>query len=188
MAAGSNPAGCTTKPQIRLGASFHLRGAIALTGPRWDQLPTHSPSPPVPPAPPDVPHHQPDRPLSRLPCHLRRHSAGRIQHHLRQPPCYAGVSGGDPGTRCSLQQTRYKTVLTANLAADLDIWLRMLTLHNRDDLSEAEPESMRFRRYHLPARLVSHARRRVLGLERTWPWAGAFTSCWQRLGVLPAPT
>ncbi len=79
-------------------------------------------------------------------------------------------------------------VLTANLAADLDAWLRLLTLHDHEDLAGAEPETMRFRIYHLPARLARHARRRFLRLERTWPWTEAFTACWRRLTTLPAPT
>ena len=78
-------------------------------------------------------------------------------------------------------------MLAANLACDLDAWLRLLTLHDQDDLAEAEPQSMRFRLYHLPARLARHARRRFLRLERTWPWAQAFTTCWRRLTELPAP-
>ncbi|WP_338898257.1 IS1380 family transposase [Streptomyces sp. TG1A-60] len=79
-------------------------------------------------------------------------------------------------------------MLTANLAADLDAWLRLLALHDIDDLAEAEPDTMRFRLYHLPARLADHARRRWLRIERAWPWAKAFTTCWQRLTALPAVT
>ncbi|WP_306366160.1 transposase [Nocardiopsis sp. CC223A] len=74
------------------------------------------------------------------------------------------------------------------LAANLDAWLRLLTLHDHGDLADAEPETMRFRLYHLPARLAAHARRRVLRIERTWPWAEAFTTCWRRLTALSAPT
>ncbi|WTB19979.1 transposase (plasmid) [Streptomyces sp. NBC_00829] len=55
-------------------------------------------------------------------------------------------------------------------------------------MAEAEPDTMRFRLYHLPARLTDHARRRWLRIERTWPWATAFTTCWQRLTALPAVT
>jgi hypothetical protein len=43
-------------------------------------------------------------------------------------------------------------VLAANIAADLDAWLRLLALHDIDDLADAEPDTMRFRLYHLPAR------------------------------------
>lgn len=79
-------------------------------------------------------------------------------------------------------------ILAANLACDLDAWLRLLTLHDSGDLADAEPGTMRFRLYHLPARLAHHARRRYLRIERTWPWTNAFTTCWRRLTNLPAVT
>ncbi|MBT2458751.1 IS1380 family transposase [Streptomyces sp. ISL-86] len=79
-------------------------------------------------------------------------------------------------------------MLSANLAADLDAWLRLLALHDQPDLADAEPDTMRFRLYHLPARLAKHARRRRLRIEQTWPWACAFTTCWQRLTAVPAVT
>ncbi|MGW4750283.1 IS1380 family transposase [Streptomyces sp. NPDC004290] len=78
-------------------------------------------------------------------------------------------------------------VLAANLAADLDAWVRLLALHDTD-LADAEPDTMRFRLYHLPARLADHARRRFLRIERTWPWAQAFTTCWHRLTALSTVT
>ncbi|MFD7409462.1 hypothetical protein ACFV7R_44145 [Streptomyces sp. NPDC059866] len=39
-------------------------------------------------------------------------------------------------------------VLTCNLGADLDAWLRLLTPHDQDDLADAEPDTMRFRLHH----------------------------------------
>ncbi|MGN9847446.1 transposase family protein [Nonomuraea sp. H19] len=78
-------------------------------------------------------------------------------------------------------------VLAANLGHDLDCWLRLLVLHDQDDLERAEPDTMRYRLYHLPARLSTHARRRHLRIERTWPWAQAFVLAWQRLTHLPVP-
>ncbi|MFJ9752958.1 transposase [Streptomyces chartreusis] len=75
--------------------------------------------------------------------------------------------------------------LAANVAADLDAWVRLLALHNIDDLADAEPDTMRFRLYHLPARLADHARRRYLRIERAWPWAKPFTTCWHRLTTRP---
>jgi hypothetical protein len=79
-------------------------------------------------------------------------------------------------------------VLAANLAGDLDAWVRLLALHDFDGLADAEPDTMRFRLYHLPARLADHARRRWLRIDSTWPWATAFTTCWQRLSALPSVT
>ena len=79
-------------------------------------------------------------------------------------------------------------VLAANIAADLSAWCRLLGLYDCDDLKDAEPATLRYRLWHLPARLARHARQRVLKLSRTWPWKDAFLTCWQRLCALPAPT
>ncbi|MFF4756989.1 transposase, partial [Streptomyces sp. NPDC002514] len=89
---------------------------------------------------------------------------------------------------CASWEVNRAWMLAANLAADLDTWLRLLALHDIDDLAGAEPDTMRFRLYHLPARLAGHARRRWLRIERTWPWAKAFTTCWHRVTTLPALT
>jgi hypothetical protein len=78
-------------------------------------------------------------------------------------------------------------VLAANLAADLSAWCRLLGLYDCDDLKDAEPDTLRYRLWALPARLVRHARQRVLKLSRTWPWKNAFLTCWQRLCALPEP-
>lgn len=79
-------------------------------------------------------------------------------------------------------------MLTANLATDLDAWVRLLGLHDTDGPANAEIDTMRFRLYHLPARLAKHARHRWLRVEAPWPWAEAFTTCWERLTALPAIT
>lgn len=85
-------------------------------------------------------------------------------------------------------ETNASWMLTAILAADLDAWLRLLPLHDQPDLADAEPDTMRFWLYHLPARLAHHARRRFMRIERTWPWAEAFTLSWKRLNDLAALT
>ena len=79
-------------------------------------------------------------------------------------------------------------ILAATIAADLDAWTRLLLLHDKPELAAAQPETIRMKLYHLPARLTSHARRRTLHLDRTWPWASAFTTAWQRARQLPALT
>jgi len=78
-------------------------------------------------------------------------------------------------------------VLAANIAADLVAWCRLLGLYDCDDLKDAEPDTLRYRLLSLPARLVRHARTRVLKISRTWPWKDAFLACWHRLCALPAP-
>jgi hypothetical protein len=59
-------------------------------------------------------------------------------------------------------------MLTVNLAANLDGWVRLLSRRDVGNLADAEIDTMRFRLYHLPARLTDHARRR-LRIEATWP-------------------
>ncbi len=78
-------------------------------------------------------------------------------------------------------------VLAANIAADLAAWCRLLGPYDCDDLKDAEPDTLRYRLWALPARLVRHARTRTLKISRTWPWKDAFLACWQRLCALPAP-
>lgn len=79
-------------------------------------------------------------------------------------------------------------VLAANIAADLTAWARLLGLHDQDGLSGAEPDTLRYRLWHIPARLVRHARKRILKISPDWPWKDAFLTCWQRLCALPPPS
>jgi hypothetical protein len=76
-------------------------------------------------------------------------------------------------------------ILAANLAADLDAWTRLLGLHDAGDLAHAEPDTLRYRLWHLPARLTRHARRRWLKISPDWPWTKAFLTCRDRLTSLP---
>jgi hypothetical protein len=74
-------------------------------------------------------------------------------------------------------------VLACNIAADLAAWTRLLGLHDQPDLADAEPDTLRYRLLHLPAKLAAHARRRTLSIPDTWPWAEAFQLCWRRLDL-----
>jgi hypothetical protein len=78
-------------------------------------------------------------------------------------------------------------VLAANIAADLTAWARLLGLHDQEELRDAEPDTLRYRIWHIPARLVRHARKKILKISPDWPWKDAFITCWNRLCALPAP-
>jgi Transposase DDE domain group 1 len=78
-------------------------------------------------------------------------------------------------------------VIAANIAADLAAWTRLLGHCDDDELREANPDTLRYRVWHIPARLARHARKRTLAISPDWPWADAFLTCWQRLCALPAP-
>jgi DDE family transposase len=79
-------------------------------------------------------------------------------------------------------------VIAANIAADLAAWTRLLGHGDDAELRDAGPDTLRYRIWHLPARLVRHARERILKISPGWPWKDAFLTCWQRLCMLPAPT
>jgi len=78
-------------------------------------------------------------------------------------------------------------VLAANIAADLTAWTRLLGFRDDDELRAAAPDTLRYRVWHVPARLVRHARKRVLKISPDWPWADAFITCWNRICALTAP-
>jgi hypothetical protein len=78
-------------------------------------------------------------------------------------------------------------VLAANIAADLTAWARFLGLHDQEELRDAEPGTLRYRLWSIPARLVRHARRRTLKISPDWPWQDAFITCWNRFRALPEP-
>jgi hypothetical protein len=78
-------------------------------------------------------------------------------------------------------------LLAANLACDLLAYLQLLGLDQHHDLAAAEPETLRATILHIPARLVTHARKRILRIEQSWPWAGTVVETWERLGAIPAP-
>ena len=63
--------------------------------------------------------------------------------------------------------------------ADLLAWLRTGCLDG--DLARAEPKTLRYRLLHTAARLVRRARRVVLRLPSTWPWASDLARAYRRL-------
>src|ERR1700683_1291549 len=70
-------------------------------------------------------------------------------------------------------------VLAANIAADLAAWCRLLGLCDHPDLRDAAPETLRYRIWHIPARLARlarHARERILKISPDWPWKDALTA------------
>jgi hypothetical protein len=83
---------------------------------------------------------------------------------------------------------------------DLDanaVWLELVltaqellfhcqTLALTGELAACEPKRLRYRLLHCAARLAFHARRGLLRLPRSWPWAGELAAAFARLAALPA--
>jgi hypothetical protein len=73
----------------------------------------------------------------------------------------------------------------ALIGIDLLAWTRTLLLDG--ELALAEPKKLRYRLLHVAARLVHTARRTILRIARTWPWAGELATAYARLAALPRP-
>jgi hypothetical protein len=109
------------------------------------------------------------------------------QHAVVEDGVRAGKSTGLRNLPSKTWVVNCGWVLAANLAADLAAWIRCSACTTARTSTDAEPDTLRYRLLSLPARLVRHARARVLKISRTWPWKEAFLACWQRLCALPAP-
>jgi hypothetical protein len=68
-------------------------------------------------------------------------------------------------------------------AQDLCGWAQALLLDG--ELAVAEPKTLRYRLLHVAARVVRHARRVIVRLQRTWPWAAELAAAFTRLRALP---
>ena len=90
-----------------------------------------------------------------------------------------------PSKRYPINQSWCQAI---EIATDLRRWLQLLALHDHDGLADAEPGTLSFRFLAVPARLATHARRKILRIPPHWPWAAAITQAWQRIHALPAPT
>jgi Transposase DDE domain group 1 len=69
------------------------------------------------------------------------------------------------------------------VAQTLVCWAQALLLDG--DLAVAEPKALRYRLWHTAGRIVRHARRVIVRLDRAWPWAGALVAAFGRLRALP---
>ena len=70
----------------------------------------------------------------------------------------------------------------AALATTLTAWLRHVALDG--DLAKATTKTLRFRLLSAPARLVTHARRKILKIPPGWQWAPDLAAAWDRLQAL----
>jgi hypothetical protein len=69
------------------------------------------------------------------------------------------------------------------MACDLTCWAQTLLLSG--ELRVAEPKTLRYRLWRVAARIVRHARRLIVRLQRSWPWASALAAAFTRLRALP---
>jgi hypothetical protein len=72
------------------------------------------------------------------------------------------------------------------LAHELIVWTQELLLD--DELAKAEPKRLRYRVFHVAARLAFSGRRAKLHLDHDWPWVTELTAAFHRLKTLQAAT
>ena len=119
---------------------------------------------------------QPDGDLATL--ELRHRQRARVEDRIRA----AKATGlrNLPFDRWRRNTVWLELVLAAQ---DLTVWTQALLLDS--DLAVAEPKTLRYRLWHVAARIVRHARRRILRLQRSWPWAVTLARAFTRLRALP---
>jgi hypothetical protein len=119
---------------------------------------------------------QPDGDLGGL--ELRHRQRARVEDRIRAAKA-TGLANL-PFDRWRRNAVWLELVLAAQ---DLCCWTQALLLDGA--LAVAEPKTLRYRLLHVAARVVRHARRTILRLQRSWPWAVQLAQAFARLRALP---
>jgi hypothetical protein len=119
---------------------------------------------------------QPDPDLAVL--ELRHRQRARVEDRIRGAKA-TGLANL-PFDLWRRNQVWLELVLAAQ---DLTGWTQALLLDGQ--LATAEPKTLRYRLLHVAARIVRHARRIIVRLQRSWPWAAELAAAFNRLRALP---
>ena len=119
---------------------------------------------------------QPDPDIAQL--ELRHRQRARVEDRIR-----AAKATGLANLPFDLWRRNSVWLELVLAAQDLTCWTQALLLDG--DLAVAEPKTLRYRLLHVAARIVRHARRVILRLQRSWPWAVALARAFARLHSLP---
>src|SRR5829696_6297831 len=119
---------------------------------------------------------QPDGDLAAL--ELRHRQRARVEDRIRAAKA-TGLANL-PFDRWRRNSVWLELVLAAQ---DLTVWTQTLLLDGA--LAVAEPKTLRYRLLHTAARIVRHAHRVILRLQRCWPWAAELARAFARLRALP---
>ena len=74
-------------------------------------------------------------------------------------------------------------VAAVAIAIDLLCWTRLLLLEG--PLADAEPKTLRYRLLHTAARIIKRARKQILRIPETWPWATELETAFGRALAIP---
>jgi Transposase DDE domain group 1 len=109
---------------------------------------------------------------------LRHRQHARIEDRIR-----CGKATGLANLPFDLWRRNSVWVELVLAACDLTSWTQALLLDG--ELARAEPKTLRYRLRHVAARVVRHARRTIVRLQRTWPWAADLLRAFTRLRAMP---
>lgn len=122
---------------------------------------------------------QTDTEIAALDTRHRGHA--RVEDRIR--------TGKDTGMRTLPCDTFDRNALWLQLvllAQDLMTFTQVLTLE-AGELRSAEPQQLRYKLLHTPARIIRHARGTRVDIARDWPWADQLVAAFDRLRNLPVP-
>ena len=119
---------------------------------------------------------QPDPDLAAL--ELRHRRRARVEDRIR-----CGKATGLRNLPFDLLRRNQVWLELVLAAQDLTCWAQTLLLDG--DLKVAEPKTLRYRLWQVAARVVHHARRLIVRLQRTWPWTAELAAAFTRLRALP---
>ena len=119
---------------------------------------------------------QPDPDITAL--ELRHRRRARVEDRIR-----CGKATGLRNLPFDLLRRNQVWLELVVMAQELTCWAQALLLDG--DLRVAEPKTLRYRLWHTAARVVRHARRVIVRLQRTWPWAATLAAAFTRLRALP---
>jgi hypothetical protein len=111
-----------------------------------------------------------------LDVHMRAHA--RVEDHIKR----LKESGAARFPFCDVGANRAWLAVVC-FADALVRWFQLLCLTGT--LAAAEPKLLRWTLWHTPARLVHHARRRVVRILDGWPTAGDILAAHRRIALLP---
>jgi DDE family transposase len=119
---------------------------------------------------------QPDRAITVL--ELRHRQRAHVENRIR-----AAKATGLANLPFGLWRRNAVWLELVLMAQDLLCWAQTLLLDG--ELAVAEPKTLRYRLLHTAARIAHHARRTIVRLQRTWPWAADLVGAFAQLRSLP---
>ena len=105
----------------------------------------------------------------------------RTQAHVEDKMKELNATGAEKLPSASWNRN-HAWIQLATLAVTLTAWMRHLALPGH--LANAEPKALRFRLLAAPARLIHHARKRILKIPPGWAWAEHLATAYHRIHAL----